>query len=241
MLVSQGRARRRALGRDLLAAAAAGRDPRAPTTDGDGSYSACSTAWPRSTSCTSTTSAPRRRADVGARAALRDRQRPLRGGALDRHHDQPRARRRSPSRSPSGRCRAWRRCARRARSTATDARAGSSPQTASLTTRAAMPGIVIVGAQWGDEGKGKIADLLAEQADMVVRFQGGNNAGHTIVRDGREVEVPPDPERDPLPRQAVRDRQRRRRRPARAHRRDRRAARAGASTSAACASAPTRT
>src|SRR3954453_18326504 len=47
-----------------------------------------------------------------------------------------------------------------------------------------MPGIVIVGAQWGDEGKGKITDLLAEQADAVVRFQGGNNAGHTIVRDG---------------------------------------------------------
>ncbi|HEY1449533.1 MAG TPA: adenylosuccinate synthetase, partial [Solirubrobacteraceae bacterium] len=49
-----------------------------------------------------------------------------------------------------------------------------------------MPGIVIVGAQWGDEGKGKITDLLAEQVDAVVRFQGGNNAGHTIVRDGEE-------------------------------------------------------
>ncbi len=48
-----------------------------------------------------------------------------------------------------------------------------------------MPGIVIVGAQWGDEGKGKIVDLLAERADAVVRFQGGNNAGHTIVRDGQ--------------------------------------------------------
>ena len=47
-----------------------------------------------------------------------------------------------------------------------------------------MPGIVIVGAQWGDEGKGKITDLLAERADVVVRFQGGNNAGHTIVKDG---------------------------------------------------------
>ena len=49
-----------------------------------------------------------------------------------------------------------------------------------------MPGIVIVGAQWGDEGKGKIVDLLAERADAVVRFQGGNNAGHTIVREGVE-------------------------------------------------------
>ena len=49
-----------------------------------------------------------------------------------------------------------------------------------------MPGLVIVGAQWGDEGKGKVVDLLAEQADLVIRFQGGNNAGHTIVR-GDEV------------------------------------------------------
>jgi adenylosuccinate synthase len=49
-----------------------------------------------------------------------------------------------------------------------------------------MPGIVIVGAQWGDEGKGKLTDLLAERADVVVRFQGGNNAGHTIVRNGEE-------------------------------------------------------
>jgi adenylosuccinate synthase len=47
-----------------------------------------------------------------------------------------------------------------------------------------MPGLVIVGAQWGDEGKGKVVDLLAEQADAVIRFQGGNNAGHTIIRDG---------------------------------------------------------
>jgi adenylosuccinate synthase len=49
-----------------------------------------------------------------------------------------------------------------------------------------MPGVVIVGAQWGDEGKGKVVDLLAEQASMIVRFQGGNNAGHTIVRGGEE-------------------------------------------------------
>jgi adenylosuccinate synthase len=41
-----------------------------------------------------------------------------------------------------------------------------------------------VGAQWGDEGKGKVVDLMAERADLVIRFQGGNNAGHTIVRDG---------------------------------------------------------
>src|SRR6201997_2686751 len=49
-----------------------------------------------------------------------------------------------------------------------------------------MPAIVVVGAQWGDEGKGKITDLLAEHGDAVVRFQGGNNAGHTIVRGEQE-------------------------------------------------------
>jgi adenylosuccinate synthase len=49
-----------------------------------------------------------------------------------------------------------------------------------------MPGVVIVGAQWGDEGKGKVVDLLAERATTIVRFQGGNNAGHTIVRGGEE-------------------------------------------------------
>ena len=44
-----------------------------------------------------------------------------------------------------------------------------------------MPATVVIGAQWGDEGKGKITDTLSETADMVVRYQGGNNAGHTIV------------------------------------------------------------
>jgi adenylosuccinate synthase len=47
--------------------------------------------------------------------------------------------------------------------------------------------IVIVGTQWGDEGKGKIADLLAENADSIVRFQGGNNAGHTLIVDGTKT------------------------------------------------------
>ena len=47
-----------------------------------------------------------------------------------------------------------------------------------------MPGIALVGTQWGDEGKGKVTDLLAEHTDLVVRYQGGNNAGHTIVVDG---------------------------------------------------------
>jgi len=52
-----------------------------------------------------------------------------------------------------------------------------------------VPGTVVVGAQWGDEGKGKITDMLAEKADVVARFQGGNNAGHTIVRDGEEFKL----------------------------------------------------
>ena len=41
----------------------------------------------------------------------------------------------------------------------------------------------VVGANWGDEGKGKITDMLAQEADIIVRFQGGANAGHTIVND----------------------------------------------------------
>src|SRR5471032_2654985 len=44
-----------------------------------------------------------------------------------------------------------------------------------------MANVVVVGSQWGDEGKGKIVDWLSEQADVVVRFQGGHNAGHTLV------------------------------------------------------------
>ena len=50
-----------------------------------------------------------------------------------------------------------------------------------------MANIVIVGAQWGDEGKGKLVDLLTERADLVVRFQGGNNAGHTLVVRGEKT------------------------------------------------------
>ena len=44
-----------------------------------------------------------------------------------------------------------------------------------------MGNLVVVGTQWGDEGKGKVVDLLSEQADIIVRFQGGHNAGHTLV------------------------------------------------------------
>src|SRR3989338_9238578 len=45
--------------------------------------------------------------------------------------------------------------------------------------------LVVIGAQWGDEGKGKITDYFARQMDYVVRFQGGNNAGHTVVHGGK--------------------------------------------------------
>jgi len=52
-----------------------------------------------------------------------------------------------------------------------------------------MPAVVVIGSQWGDEGKGKITDFLAEKADMVVRYQGGNNAGHTVVVENREFKL----------------------------------------------------
>ena len=49
-----------------------------------------------------------------------------------------------------------------------------------------MANVVVIGLQWGDEGKGKIIDFLMQAADVVVRFQGGNNAGHTIVVNGQK-------------------------------------------------------
>jgi adenylosuccinate synthase len=52
-----------------------------------------------------------------------------------------------------------------------------------------MPLTVVVGAQWGEEGKGKVVDLLAERADVVARYQGGNNAGHTIIAEGRLLKL----------------------------------------------------
>jgi adenylosuccinate synthase len=52
-----------------------------------------------------------------------------------------------------------------------------------------MSNVAVVGAQWGDEGKGKIVDWLSERADVVVRFQGGHNAGHTLVIDGRTYKL----------------------------------------------------
>lgn len=52
-----------------------------------------------------------------------------------------------------------------------------------------MPSVVLIGAQWGDEGKGKVTDFLAEKADIVVRYQGGNNAGHTVVVGEEEFKL----------------------------------------------------
>ena len=52
-----------------------------------------------------------------------------------------------------------------------------------------MPNIILVGAQWGDEGKGKIVDIYTEFADAVVRFQGGSNAGHTVVIGNKKIFV----------------------------------------------------
>ena len=52
-----------------------------------------------------------------------------------------------------------------------------------------MPGLVVFGSQWGDEGKGRFVDYLAEKADMVIRYQGGNNAGHTVHANGVEYKL----------------------------------------------------
>jgi adenylosuccinate synthase len=52
-----------------------------------------------------------------------------------------------------------------------------------------LANVAVIGAQWGDEGKGKIVDWLSERADVVVRFQGGHNAGHTLVVDGKTYKL----------------------------------------------------
>ena len=91
-----------------------------------------------------------------------------------------------------------------------------------------MPAIVLIGAQWGDEGKGKATDLLGDSVQYVVRYQGGNNAGHTVVigEEKYALHVLPSgvlsPERHPG------HRQRRRHRPEGAVRGDRRAAKSAA-------------
>ena len=52
-----------------------------------------------------------------------------------------------------------------------------------------MSSVVVVGTQWGDEGKGKVVDYLAEQADLVVRYSGGSNAGHTVVANNKTYKL----------------------------------------------------
>ena len=52
-----------------------------------------------------------------------------------------------------------------------------------------MTNIVLVGTQWGDEGKGRITDFLSNKVDMVVRYQGGDNAGHTVILQGQEFKL----------------------------------------------------
>ena len=47
--------------------------------------------------------------------------------------------------------------------------------------------LAIIGTQWGDEGKGKVVDLLSAKAEIIVRFQGGNNAGHTVIVHGKKI------------------------------------------------------
>ena len=76
-----------------------------------------------------------------------------------------------------------------------------------------MPATVVVGTQWGDEGKGKFTDLLAKEMHLVVRYQGGHNAGHTLVVDGESFALQLVPSRRPLRPHHADHRQRRRRRP----------------------------
>src|ERR1044072_5646929 len=55
--------------------------------------------------------------------------------------------------------------------------------------RSIVPGTCVIGLQWGDEAKGKLVDLLTEQHDIVVRYQGGSNAGHTVVANGETYKL----------------------------------------------------
>src|ERR1039458_5761018 len=67
---------------------------------------------------------------------------------------------------------------------------GSAESLGNLSDREeVMPGTCVVGLQWGDEAKGKIVDLLTERHDIVVRYQGGANAGHTVVTNGQTFKL----------------------------------------------------
>ena len=104
-----------------------------------------------------------------------------------------------------------------------------------------MPAIVLVGAQWGDEGKGKATDLLGDRVDYVVRYQGGNNAGHTVVIGDESYALHLLPSGVLSPELRPGDRQRRGDRPAGAAGRDRRPGRARRGLRPAADLAPTRT
>ena len=73
-----------------------------------------------------------------------------------------------------------------------------------------MANVAVIGAQWGDEGKGKIVDWLSERAEVVVRFQGGHNAGHTLVIGNQTYKLALLPSGRGAPGQAFDHRQRRR-------------------------------
>ncbi len=72
-----------------------------------------------------------------------------------------------------------------------------------------MANVAVIGAQWGDEGKGKIVDWLSERAEVVVRFQGGHNAGHTLVIGNQTYKLRPAAVRRGARGQALHHRQRR--------------------------------
>ena len=104
-----------------------------------------------------------------------------------------------------------------------------------------MPATVIVGLQWGDEGKGKTTDFLAEQVAMVVRYQGGDNAGHTVVSGDEVFKLRLMPSGVLYPAHHVGHRQRRRGQPGDADRRAGHAQRRAGSTSSRSGSAAART
>ena len=106
------------------------------------------------------------------------------------------------------------------------AAATRSARAAHQEARPPMPAIVLVGAQWGDEGKGKATDLLGDRVDLVVKFNGGNNAGHTVVIGDEKYALHLLPSGILTPGCRPGDRQRRRGRPLRAGRGARRADRA---------------
>ena len=101
-----------------------------------------------------------------------------------------------------------------------------------------MPLDIIIGTQWGDEGKGRVVDLLSARADLVARYNGGDNAGHTVTVGETDLQTAPDPFRDHPPQHDRRDRQRGGDQPRHAAGRDQDAARDGypRRRRAACAS-----